>query len=117
MKFLIDAQLPLRLARWMREQGHDVVHTRDLPDGNRTEDRDINRISMRERRTVVTKDGDFVDTLLLQQTPHRLLLISTGNITNGELLKLIEDNHDLIVSELQQASFVEIGQRSLTVHR
>lgn len=117
MKFLIDAQLPVRLARWMREKGHDVVHTRDLPDGNRTEDRDINRISMREQRTVVTKDGDFVDTLVLQQTPHRLLLISTGNISNVELLKLIEDNHDLIVSELQQANFVELGQRSLTVHR
>ena len=117
MKFLIDAQLPVRLARWMREQGHDVVHTRDLPDGNRTEDREIDRISMREQRTVVTKDGDFVDTLLLQQTPHRLLLISTGNVSNMELLKLIEDNHDSIVGALQHAVFVELGQRSLIIHR
>ena len=117
MKFLLDAQLPLRLARWMREQGHDVVHTKDLPDGNRTEDRDINRISLREQRAVVTKDGDFIDTLLLQQAPHRLVLISTGNISNGDLLELFEDNLDMIVSALEQAIFVELGHRSLVVHR
>ncbi|MCY4323195.1 MAG: hypothetical protein OXD00_05845 [Gammaproteobacteria bacterium] len=37
----------------MREKGHDVIHTRDLPNGNRTKDQDIIRISMREQRTVV----------------------------------------------------------------
>ncbi len=116
MKFLVDAQLPLRLARWMRERGHDVVHTRDLPDGNRTTDRDINRISLREQRTVVTKDADFVDTLLLQQTPHRLLLVSTGNIDNARLLKLFEDNLDSTVMALGDATFVELGRRSLVVH-
>ncbi len=117
MKFLVDAQLPLQLARWMREQGQHAVHTKDLPEGNRTKDHEINRISLREERTVVTKDTDFVDTLLLQLTPHRLLLISTGNISNAELLKLVEDNHDSIVSALQQAAFVELGHRSLIIHR
>ena len=101
----------------MRERGHDVVHTRDLPDGNRTKDRDISRISLREKRTVVTKDADFVDTLLLQQTPHRLLLVSTGNIGNARLLKLFEDNLDSTIRALEHATFVELGQRSLVVHR
>jgi predicted nuclease of predicted toxin-antitoxin system len=41
MKFLVDAQLPARLARFLRQAGHDVVHTSDLPDGNRTPDRQI----------------------------------------------------------------------------
>jgi predicted nuclease of predicted toxin-antitoxin system len=31
MKFLVDAQLPRRLARFLAEQGHDVLHTRELP--------------------------------------------------------------------------------------
>lgn len=38
MKFLIDAQLPRRLCKWLREAGHDVVHTLDLPLGNATPD-------------------------------------------------------------------------------
>jgi len=30
MKFLIDAQLPRRLAHWFPRGGHDVIHTLDL---------------------------------------------------------------------------------------
>ena len=42
MKFVVDAQLPLRLARWLGAEGRDAVHTLDLPDGNRTADATIN---------------------------------------------------------------------------
>lgn len=31
MKFLVDAQLPRRLASWLNEAGHDTLHTLDLP--------------------------------------------------------------------------------------
>ena len=58
-----------------------------------------------------------MDTLLLQQTPHRLLLVSTGNIGNARLLKLFEDNLDSTIRALEHATFVELGQRSLVVHR
>ncbi|MGH7886297.1 MAG: DUF5615 family PIN-like protein [Candidatus Binatia bacterium] len=30
MKFLVDAQLPPRLARWLQAEGHEAAHTRDL---------------------------------------------------------------------------------------
>ena len=73
MKFLVDAQLPQRLARWLQDEGHDAVHTRDLPQGNRTSDADINDRSVREQRVVVTKDEDFVDTFHLKREPCKLL--------------------------------------------
>lgn len=31
MKFLVDAQLPVRLARFLQKNGYDTLHTRDLP--------------------------------------------------------------------------------------
>ena len=31
MKFLVDAQLPVRLARFLQASGYDTLHTRDLP--------------------------------------------------------------------------------------
>lgn len=31
MKFLVDAQLPLRLARVLQSAGCDTIHTKDLP--------------------------------------------------------------------------------------
>ena len=82
MKFLIDAQLPHRLVYWLRERGHDARHTLDLPNGNRTSDAEINEISVREQRIVVTKDADFVNSFVIRGEPYKLLLISTGNITN-----------------------------------
>lgn len=62
MKFVVDAQLPRRLSRQLHEYGHDVMHTLDLPSGNRTTDAEIMRIADREERIVVTKDEDFVQS-------------------------------------------------------
>ena len=85
MNFLVEAHLPRRLARRLEEFGHDAVHTLDLPNGNRTTDAEINDISLRERRVVITKDADFVNSFLLDGCPYKLLIVSTGNITNADL--------------------------------
>jgi predicted nuclease of predicted toxin-antitoxin system len=65
MKFLVDAQLPVRLARFLKNAGHDTIHTRDLPDHKATPDAVINFISIQEQRIVVIKDSDFVQSFLL----------------------------------------------------
>ena len=46
MKFLVDAQLPRRLAIRLREHGHDAVHTFDLPRRNATSDNEITDLSI-----------------------------------------------------------------------
>jgi len=38
MKFLVDAQLPLCLARVLQSAGGDTIHTKDLPRRNATPD-------------------------------------------------------------------------------
>ena len=116
MRFLVDAQLPVRLARWLQEKGHDVLHTRDLPTGNRTEDSDVNELSLREARVVVTKDTDFVDSFLLTRKPHKLLLVATGNIGNEDLEGLFQGNLETIVSALDTSDYVELGRDRLVVH-
>ncbi len=85
----------------------------DLPAGNRTTDIEIGEISVRERRVVVTKDEDFVDTFLLQRTPDKLLVVSTGNTSNHELLRLFEANLEPIIQALEESDFVELGPDSL----
>lgn len=51
MKFLIDAQLPRRLAGWLFAQGHDALHTLDLPSGNRTQDTEIIQFAQQDDRS------------------------------------------------------------------
>ena len=37
----------------------------------------------------MTKDADFVNTFTVQRVPYKLLLVSTGNITNAALETLV----------------------------
>lgn len=116
MKFLVDAQLPARLAQRLGENGHDAVHTSQLPDGNRTTDKAITELADAEERVVVTKDRDFRDGHLLRGTPRRLLVVGTGNITNEALLALVAEHLDAIVGVLDEANFVELLPTQLIVH-
>lgn len=116
MKFLVDAQLPRKLCKWLREAGHDVVHTLDLPLGNATPDPVVLTIAASEQRIVVTKDDDFVQSHLIAGRPGKLLLVATGNIGNAELEALLRNNLPRIEAALQTGSFVEISRHELTTH-
>lgn len=115
MKFLIDAQLPRRMTNWLSDAGCDALHTLDLTDRNRTTDKQICEIADREQRIVVTKDADFVDSHLLYRQPERLLLISTGNISNEDLESLMVPRIPDLVNEFQTCSFLELGLFGITV--
>ena len=117
MRFLVDAQLPHRLARWLQAAGYEVVHTRDLPTGNRTGDVAINELSLREQRVVITKDEDFVDLFLLRHELYNLLLVATGNISNRELEQLFQNNLEEIVKAFKTCDFVELDRTALICHR
>jgi predicted nuclease of predicted toxin-antitoxin system len=65
--------------------GCSGTHTLDLPARNRTSDQDVMAFANQNGAVVVTKDSDFVDSHLLLGRPAKLLLISTGNISNNEL--------------------------------
>jgi len=116
MKFVVDAQLPRRIARDLAAAGHDVVHSLDLPLGNRTPDDAIAELADREGRVVVTKDSDFVTSFLLRNSPGKLLLISTGNITNDTLSRLLKANLPVLVAALSTHSFVELSASAMTIH-
>ena len=116
MKFLVDAQLPRRLCGWLRENGHDVVHTLDLDLGNRTPDFEIIRIADRDGRIVVTKDDDFVQSFLLRNTPLRLILVASGNIGNAELERLIAAALLTIIEAFETARYIEISRKSLIIN-
>jgi predicted nuclease of predicted toxin-antitoxin system len=100
----------------LRAEGHDALHTLDLPDGNRTTDEKINELSIRDRRVVITKDEDFVDSFLLAQRPYKLLFISTGNIVNSELEALFTTHLPEITDALASYDHVELSRAALIFH-
>lgn len=113
IRFLVDAHLPFRLVRRLREQGYDALHTSELPRGNATPDHEINALSLQEERVVVTKDSDFTQSLVLQGAPYKLLLISTGNISNQALEELFMVHLETLCQLLENHRFVVLGKQEV----
>jgi predicted nuclease of predicted toxin-antitoxin system len=117
MKFIVDAQLPVRLARFLQASGYDTLHTKDLPGENATPDNEINTVSIQQNRILITKDVDFVNSFLTVQEPYKLLLITTGNINNSELESLFIANFQSVVELFKQHSYIEINRDTIIVHQ
>jgi predicted nuclease of predicted toxin-antitoxin system len=117
MKFIIDAQLPKSLSDFLNAAGFNSLHTLELPEMNRTGDNAITTKADIEGRIVVTKDADFLDSYLLFGRPAKLLLVKTGNIPNTDLLKLFQDNLDVLQSAFTQCGFVEMTRIEIITHK
>lgn len=117
MKWLIDAQLPRRLAMRLTELGHDAVHTLDLPRGNRSTDNDLCRIADTDSRILVSKDRDFLDSFYINGSPSHLLWVTVGNVANAELLKLFESMLPDLHQAFAASQCVEMTLTELIVHR
>lgn len=117
MKFIIDAQLPFSLADWLTKKGHPSTHTLSLPRRNKSTDVEILQVALSESRIVISKDSDFYESFIVNQKPEKLLLISTGNISNEELLMLLEQNLTSIIDLFKTHSLIELDRKDIIVYR
>lgn len=87
MKFLVDAQLPPALCRWLRDHGHDAVHVSDIG-MIAAGDAAIAARAEADDAVLVSKDEDFV----VLRLPDRfaLLWLRCGNATNRALVAWLE---------------------------
>ncbi|MBT2245361.1 DUF5615 family PIN-like protein [Sphingobium sp. BHU LFT2] len=87
MKFLIDAQLPPALCRWLRDHGYEAVHVSEI-DMIAANDVAIAARAEADGAVLVSKDEDFV----LLRLPDRfaLLWLRCGNATNKALVTWLE---------------------------
>lgn len=106
MKFLVDAQLPPALARWMCEQGHDAEHVEDV-DLRNANDSPIWNYALNANAIIVTKDEDFAARVVRDSNAPTIVWLRIGNATNRALLqwwwprwpqvlKLLGEGHRLI---------------------
>ena len=89
MNFLIDAQLPPALARWISGKGHRATHVFEIG-FERADDPVIWDRAAAENTVIISKDEDFVDRWLLTDNPVQLLWVRKGNCSNRALLAWLE---------------------------
>lgn len=116
MKFIVDEQLPQKLATWLRDNGHDAVHADDIPHtAGRLTDVAICKFADMHNCVVITKDEDFWQRYLMMQQPKKLIYVTTGNIKNADLIRLFDNNIHLLLLHITNHSVVEINQRDMII--
>lgn len=116
MRVLVDAHLPKRLSEFLSAHDIDSKHTLDLPKKNATPDLEIIRCADDENRIVISKDSDFIDNYILDGSPKKLLIVSTGNINNQNLIRLFEKNLEALKSLFKDNTVIEINEDEIQVH-
>ncbi len=116
MKWLIDAYLPGRLAKVLHNKGYDILHTDDLPNKERTNDNEIRKVAIDQNRILITKDSDFLDSHLIQGIPSKLLLVTTGNIINKELINLFDKYFETVIRLFDTYDLIELDKEQIIGH-
>jgi len=87
--FLVDAQLPPALARWIAHHDHTANHVEDV--GLReADDAALWANASASQSIIISKDEDFVDRWLLSNKPVPLVWIRRGNCSNRALIAWLE---------------------------
>jgi len=116
MRFLIDANLSYKLARVLQSKGFEILHTDDLPNKERTTDNELRKLSVNQDYVVVTKDSDFLDSHLIQGIPSKLLIVTTGNIANKDLLSLFDKYFETIIKLFDVYDLIELNSDQIIGH-
>ena len=83
--FLVDAQLPVALARWLDANGYPAKHVSDIGK-SRSPDGDIWQIAITHPYALITKDEDFAQRKILAHSSPSIIWIRIGNTRKQALL-------------------------------
>ena len=102
MHFLVDAQLPPALARWIDTQGHEAEHVADLA-MLAASDAAIWERAITSNAVIITKDEDFAIRRNTSVASHPAVVwLRVGNTRNKELLQWFEQLLPRVTAALER---------------
>lgn len=104
-RFLVDAQLPPALARWLSEQGHVAEHVFDFG-GDGTTDQAILQCALETGASIITKDDDFLLLSARMQECPPIVWVRVGNTRRAALLDLFQQRLPALINALQNGERV-----------
>lgn len=113
MRFLLDENAELRLARFLRDRGHDVTAiVRDYPTS--LPDEEVLALAERESRILLTNDRDFERHVLQRGRPHSGIIFF--RLPQGRIdLKLERLAYVLDAYAGQLGQFLEVTEYEVVV--
>ena len=101
MRFLVDAQLPPALARWLAAKGHDARHVADVGLAA-APDKTIWEYAITAGAVLISKDEDFAQRKALEAAGPAVVWIRLPNTRKHELLTWFERMLPMIVHALER---------------
>ena len=89
MTFLVDNQLPLALAQYLRTRGLDCQHVLDIGLAEAT-DAEICRYAEAQARVIISKDEDFLHLASRSDAKIKVVWIRLGNCRTSALIAAFE---------------------------
>ena len=118
LKFIIDTQLPPKLASHLDNLGTEAIHTTHYLEGHKMADSKIIQIAIDDDRIIISKDADFRDHFLIKGIPPKILLLKTGNISNKNLIKLLTNSFSKIEQLFEDDNgMVILGSDTITGYK
>lgn len=109
MRFLVDAQLPPALSRYLAAEGHDAGHVADIGLGG-AKDQAIWEYAARVGALIVSKDEDFAQRTFFGKSGPPVVWIRLPNSRKRELLLWFEPLLPRIIEALERGErLIEIA--------
>jgi predicted nuclease of predicted toxin-antitoxin system len=111
MRFLVDESTGPRVARWLREQGHDVFSVYEQSRGI-TDDEVIQK-ACREDWILITNDKDFGSKVYRENHPHRgVVLLRLSDERSGVKIETLKKLLSKYSGRLKE-SFVVVTETNI----
>jgi predicted nuclease of predicted toxin-antitoxin system len=102
-RYLVDANLPYYFSVW-REEAYE--HVIDIDPGMK--DSQIWEYAKKHELTIITKDADFSDRMLLNDPPPRVIHIRLGNMKIKTFYNLIQPIWEEVLLLSQRHKLVNV---------
>jgi predicted nuclease of predicted toxin-antitoxin system len=114
MKFMVDRCAGGCMALWLRQQGHDVLESRELgPDPG---DREILEIAAREKRILVTIDTDF-GIFVFQKGMAHSGIIRLPDVTSDQRIAIFSELFERHVPDLESGAIITVRGNRIRVSK
>jgi len=102
-KYIIDANLPYYFSLWKSEEYEHII---DID--SQMKDSEIWHYAKEHGLTIITKDADFSDLILLNNPPPRVIHIKLGNMKIKTLYQTLVDIWEDVLQMSQNYKLIRV---------
>ncbi len=109
-QFLVDSNLPSRFSIWNDDL---YMHQNDL--GDTWTDNEIWEYARQKNLTIITKDSDFSDRIMMSDPPPRVIHIKLGNMKLSLMFEFLSKHWSEVIKLSQNHKLINVFRDHITL--